>query len=98
MNNITIKGSSFEGNSANKNTMSFMYANAIIKNSEFIDNIAVLRTKGIFCGFSTLIVERCQFKQESVNAPLTKVKSELTMGTYFFIIFDVKLSITNSNF
>ena len=75
-----------------------MYSNVVIKNSEFFDNMASLRTKGIFCGFSTIYVERCQFKTSSVLNPIARVKQEFSMGTYFFIIFDVKMVIFRSNF
>ena len=39
-NNVTIDGCTFEYNSASKNTISFMYANAIVTSSEFTYNTA----------------------------------------------------------
>ena len=52
--NIELDYCTFETNEVIRNTMSLMYANVIIKNSEFINNIATERTKNIFCGFSTI--------------------------------------------
>lgn len=60
--NITIESCNFESNSAIKNTLSFMHALVKIKDSQFLYNTATLRTKNIFCGFSEIYVERCQFK------------------------------------
>lgn len=56
--NNTINYCTFDSNSALKNTISLMYANTNIENSEFTYNTATGRTKNVFCGFSTITVYR----------------------------------------
>lgn len=60
--NNTLSNCIFKENSAQKNTISFMYALTYITNSQFIDNKATTRTKNIFCGFSTIYVEKSYFR------------------------------------
>lgn len=97
-NNNTISGCTFESNTAIKNTLSFMYASTIVTSSEFNYNIATQRTKNIFIGFSTMIMSGCLFKSNAYKDAATKVLTEETFGSYFFIIFDVNLYVTKTKF
>lgn len=91
-NNITISGSTFEKNSANKNTISLMYSYVIIRKSYFTNNLALTESKNIFCGFTTVYVSDCTFRS------LTSDNPQLTTGAYFFISMDVNILIQSSLF
>ena len=74
--NITINGCTFEYNTAIKNTLSFMYAQAFLIQTEFNYNSATQRTKNVFIGFSTMIMKSCIFKSTILKNPKIAVLSE----------------------
>ncbi|CDW71619.1 UNKNOWN [Stylonychia lemnae] len=96
--NITIISCQFVSNNATKNTFSLMYSKVIIQDSVFKDNLAYQRTKNIFCGFSKITVKGCTFSSPRILNVLDYSQSEKTQGAFFFIIFDVSLSIQDSQF
>ena len=69
--NVTIDGCTFEYNTAIKNTLSFMYAQALVTSTDFDYNSATERTKNIFIGFSTIIMNKCTFKSTVNKNPAT---------------------------
>eukprot|EP00347_Sterkiella_histriomuscorum_P019434 403341642 len=92
---VKIINCTFQENVALKNTISFMYSQALIQNSKFIDNQAKQRTKNIFMGFTNLTISNCLFDQPLKKAELSNSK---IIGTYIFVIFDVNLIIQSSTF
>ena len=54
--NISLIYCNFESNSALMNSLSFEHSNVYIKYSEFTLNMAVERSKNIFCAFSNVYV------------------------------------------
>ena len=97
-NNITLNYCTFQNNSATMNSISLMYSNVVIEYSQFVDNHASQRSKNIFCGFSTMLVHDSLFQSSYVQNATASVMNELTMGTYFFIIFDIVLTIDRCTF
>jgi hypothetical protein len=97
-NDLLIHQSSFERNSAEENTIQFMYALAEITECYFTRNTANSRSKNVFMGFSTVVVDKSTFRSSPKRNPEEYVLEDATQGAFMFIIIDVELNITTSNF
>ncbi|CDW75587.1 UNKNOWN [Stylonychia lemnae] len=99
MNNTLIK-CEFTQNKAIKNTLTLMYSKTQIIGSIFKDNEATQRSKNLFIGFSEIYVINTKFIQTYSDELKSKIYSgqEKIIGTFIFVLTDVDIEITNSEF
>ena len=83
-----------KNNVAVQNTISLMYSLTKIRGCTFEKNTAKERTKNLFMGFSTVNIEKSNFKDGTVTTTAT----DATSGAFIFAIIDVDLYITSSKF
>ncbi|CDW87056.1 UNKNOWN [Stylonychia lemnae] len=96
--NITFKQCLFEQNQADKNTISILQANLLIKDSQFSENNALERSKNIFAGFSSVYIFDTTFQGLSYKNIQRQLQTDKTNGCFIFIILDVNLFVQNSQF
>ncbi|CDW78819.1 UNKNOWN [Stylonychia lemnae] len=97
-NPIIIKESSFENNWSIRTLISIMYANVIIENSNFMNNVAYQRTKGLLCGSANITIKGSQFQNDYSPSWLGKLQKEETTGSFIFLISQSIMQIHDSNF
>ncbi|CDW73329.1 UNKNOWN [Stylonychia lemnae] len=95
---IKIEKSIFEDNYSVRNTLSFVYANVLLSDSQFKNNIARERTKGILCGFANITIEKTFFISQISNNYLQQLQDEQTTGSYIFLIFNVNMKLRQTQF
>jgi hypothetical protein len=84
-----IETCNFEQNRAEKNTISFNKAKAVISKTYFKDNTAKERTKNLFIGFAEVYISDCTFKSPISSNPSKEVLVDETLGAFIFVILDV---------
>jgi predicted outer membrane repeat protein len=85
-------------NTAEKNTISFKEAKALIDNTKFRDNYSQERSKNIFVAFAEVNISNCYFSSPEYPFPKRMLATDQTMGAFLFIILDVTIIITNTIF
>eukprot|EP00347_Sterkiella_histriomuscorum_P009503 403340963 len=99
LNNITLDQCDIYQNNAQKNTVSVIQGDMLIKDCSFNKNWALEKTKNIFAGFSNLYIFNTVFRGAYLGkTPLDRLSEELTLGSFIFVILDVNLLIQSCFF
>ncbi|CDW77437.1 UNKNOWN [Stylonychia lemnae] len=75
-----------------------MYANLIIQDTQFKNNYAQERTRGIFCAFANIFIDSSEFYNTLQSQWEAQLLAEQTTGTFIFMIFDVNTKIKGTQF